>query len=277
MASIVSRTLSIGSRKSENNKTVEKRVRRWAGGSAATEFGADLLQARLALAFALQCLRIGERGGLPRARLGEFRVADGRVIAALDLVADLIERRIGSGRDLAGDGIDRGLLLFGHFRLLRLQKQLIFLCEGLLQPRLALPHRLLRGLRIDLRLLGEGPGVLEVLLGGDELRGEMFGIALPLGRLVEIAARPGIVGELDRLTHLPLQRVEFAFLSGDRLLGALGVADDRRSLVGDLPVLRAGLFHRLAHLDLRVRVVLKRFIQGGLEIVPALGEWVRHE
>src|SRR5699024_10691655 len=57
----------------------------------------------------------------------------------------------------------------------------------------------------------------------------------------------------------------------------LYVLGHRRGLIGHVLVLLACGVHGLVDEDLGIGVVVHRLVEGGLEVVPALGERVRHD
>ncbi len=118
--------------------------------------------------------------------------------------------------------------------------------------------------------------ILHRLLGGDQLRGESLCSVLVLGRLLRVPPGPRLVGERESLLGVGLQLLDRGELTVQLHLDLTLVADHRRGLFGQLPVLILGLLDRLLDLHLRVSVLLDLRVEQGHEVLPALGERVSH-
>ncbi|SKW48837.1 Uncharacterised protein [Mycobacteroides abscessus subsp. abscessus] len=136
--------------------------------------------------------------------LRQLGLPEGIGIAALDLVAHLIQGwGVPGGRQLT-HGPQRGGHLLLHLGLLQLAQQLGALGDALLQHHRVLLDGLLGLGGRGKCLIVQGLEVLDALLGGDQLSGEGLGRVVVLGCLRGIAGGGRLIGQGQRLTHIDL-------------------------------------------------------------------------
>ena len=157
-------------------------------------------------------------------------------------------------RDLTHRAQRRGDLLL-HLGLLELAEELGALGDLLLQ------HLALRSTAclaccaapIDWSCSSE---VLDVLLRGDQLRGELLGALLVAARRLLVALGARVVGHHQRLPRRGLQLLDVGQLPVQLHLQLTLVADHRRGLLRQRLVLTLCVLDGLLDLDLRVRVLV---------------------
>ena len=163
-----------------------------------------------------------------------------------------------------------------HLGLLQLAHQLGALGQRRLQPHPALLDRAARLLGGLQRLVVAALEVLHRLLGGDQLGGEGLRGVLVLRRLGRVAARPGLVGQDQRLARRGLQLLHLAQLPVQPHLQLALVAEHRGGLVGQrLVALLLGL-DGLRDLDLRVGPLVDLRVGRRGQVLPQLHERVGH-
>ena len=197
-------------------------------------------------------------------------------VAALDLVAHLVEaRRVARRGDLTHRPQRRTHLLL-HLGLLELGQQLGALGDLLLQHHRVLLDRLL-GLPGGLqRLVVQTLEVLDALLGGDQLCGERLGGVVVLGGLGGIARCGGLIGQRQRLAHVDLQLLDVGQLTVEPHLELTLVPDHLCGLLCQRLMLALGLLDGLLDLHLRIGVLVDLRAEQRHEVLPRLDERIGH-
>ena len=190
-----------------------------------------------------------EHAGLDRGGL-EFGLAEGAGVAALDLVADLIEGGGISGGGQLGHAGHRPVELLLHLGLIELsslvRSAIFFWRARALVSTAPAPGGRLGG------ALGHGVQILHGRLGADQLGGERARGVLVGGGLGLVAGVARLLGQQQGLTGVGLELLGFLDRPGELQLELALVADHGGSLLREQGVLLPRLLDRLLDLDLRV-------------------------